>query len=116
MKFQFLKENYNKYNIKKACKILNVSRSGFYSYLTRRKSKRAIANETLYEMIEEVFNENKGRYGSRRIKLVLEQQNIIANVRRISKLMVTHGLVAKALVKLINIILIKLDMMKKIIS
>ena len=46
-------------------------------------------------MIEEVFNENKGRYGSRRIKLVLEHQNIVVNVRRISKLMITHGLVAK---------------------
>lgn len=46
-------------------------------------------------MIEKVFNENKGRYGSRRIKIVLEKQNIRATVRRISKLMANHGLVAK---------------------
>ena len=95
MRFQFLKENKGKYNIKKACKILNISRSGYYDYLHRRKSHRAIENEALTEMIEEVFHENRGRYGSRRIQQVLLQKNIKVNIRRVSKLMVQHGLIAK---------------------
>ena len=52
MRFQFLKEHQKKYNIKKACKILKVSRSGYYDYLNRRKSDRAIENEALTEMIK----------------------------------------------------------------
>ena len=95
MRFQFLKENQRKYNIKKACKILKISRSGYYEFLHRKKSKRAIENEALTEMIEDIFQENHGRYGARRIQLVLEKQVIQANSKRVSRLMSEHGLVAK---------------------
>lgn len=95
MRFQFLKEHQKEYNIKKACNILNISRSGFYDYLNRRKSKRAIENEALTEIIEDIFHENKGRYGSRRIQKVLEQQGIHVNAKRVCKLMSEHGLIAK---------------------
>lgn len=95
MRYQFLKENKNRYNIKKACKILRISRSGYYDFLKRRKSKRAIANEALTEMIEDIFNENSGRYGARRIQLVLEQQGVKVNPKTVSRLMSQHGLIAK---------------------
>ena len=95
MRFQFLKENQRKYNIKKACKILKISRSGYYEFLHRKKSKRAIENEALTEMIEDIFHDNHSRYGARRIQLVLEKQGIRANSKRVSRLMSEHGLVAK---------------------
>ncbi len=53
MRCQFLKENRNKYNINKACKILKISRSGYYDYVQRKKSNRTIENEALIEMIED---------------------------------------------------------------
>ncbi len=74
VRFQFLKENQKKYNIKKACRILKISRSGFYDFLHRRKSKKSIENEALAEMISDIFKENEGRYGSRRIQKVLLQR------------------------------------------
>lgn len=95
MRFQFLKEHKKQYNIKKACKILNISRSGFYDYLKRRKSKRMIENEALTEIIEDIFHEHKARYGSRRIQKVLEQQGIHVNAKRVCRLMSEHGLIAK---------------------
>ena len=95
MRFQFLKENRNKYNIKKACKILNISRSGFYDYLQRKKSKRTIENEALTEMIEDIFRDNSGRYGARRIQRVLQKQGVKVNSKRVSRLMSENGLIAK---------------------
>ena len=95
MRFQFLKENQKKYNIKKACKILKISRSGYYDYLHRRKSKRSIENEALAEIILDIFKENQGRYGSRRIQKVLLQRNIKVNEKRVSRIMSEHGLIAK---------------------
>ena len=89
------KEHQNKYNIKKACKSLKLSRSGYYDYWNRKKSNRAIENEALTEMIEDIFQENKGRYGARRIQLVLERQGTKVNHKRVSKLMSAHGLIAK---------------------
>lgn len=76
MRFQFLEENQKKYNIKKARRILKISRSGYYEYLHRRKSKKSIENEALAEMILDIFKENEGRYGSRRIQKVLLQRNV----------------------------------------
>ena len=95
MRFQFLKENQKKYNIKKACQILRISRSGYYDYLHRRKSKRSIENEALAEIIADVFKENEGRYGSRRIQKVLLQRNIKVNEKRVSRIMSELGLIAK---------------------
>lgn len=95
MRFQFLKENQKRYNIRKACKVLKISRSGFYHYLRRPKSKRAIENEALIEIIEEIFHEHQGRYGARRIQKVLEKRTIRVNHKRISRLMSKQGLRAK---------------------
>ena len=95
VRFQFLKEHQKEYNIQKACKILRISRSGFYDYLKRRKSNRAIENEALTEMIEDIFHEHQGWYGARCIQKVLEQQNVHVNPKRVSKLMSEHGLIAK---------------------
>ena len=74
---------------------MKISRSGYYDYLNRRKSKRAIENEALTEMIEDIFHEHKARYGSRRIQKVLEQQGIHVNSKRVCRLMSEHGLIAK---------------------
>lgn len=74
---------------------MRISRSGFYDYLKRRKSNRAIENEALTEIIEDIFHEHQGRYGARRIQKVLEQQNVHVNPKRVSKLMSEHGLIAK---------------------
>ena len=74
---------------------MKISRSGYYDYLTRRKSKRTIENEDLTEIIEDVFHEHNGRYGSRRIQKVLEQHGIHVNAKCVCKLMSEHGLIAK---------------------
>jgi putative transposase len=95
VRFRFLKENQNRYNIKKACKILKISRSGYYDFLQRKKSKRTIENEALTEMITDIFVENNGRYGARRIQMVLKQRGVKVNTKRVSKLMSQHGLIAK---------------------
>ena len=95
MRFQFLKEHQKRYNIQRACKTLQISRSGFYDYLHRRKSRRAIENEALTEMIEEIFHEHQGRYGARRIQIVLAQRYIHVNVKRVSRLMSERGLIPK---------------------
>lgn len=95
MRFQYLKENKNRYNVKKACKTLNISRSGFYEYLHRKRSNRAIENEVLSEHIKRIFEEHKGRYGAIRITKSLEKGGFSLNHKRVGKLMRTMGLYAK---------------------
>ena len=82
-------------NIKKACKILNVSRSGYYKYLEHKPSARDIENEVLSAEIRKIFEEHKGRYGSLRISKVLEQNGIKVNRKRVARLMRLMGLYSK---------------------
>ena len=82
-------------NIKKACKILNVSRSGYYKYLEHKPSARDIENEVLSNEIRKIFEEHKGRYGSLRISKVLEQNGIKVNRKRVARLMRLMGLYSK---------------------
>ncbi|MTK12276.1 MAG: IS3 family transposase [Clostridiaceae bacterium] len=84
---QYLKENHAKHNIKNACKALNVSRAGYYKYLNHKPSSRDIQNQVLSKEIKQIFDENKGRYGSIRIAKVLEQRGIHVNRKRVSRLM-----------------------------
>ncbi|WP_141525796.1 IS3 family transposase [Bacillus pseudomycoides] len=95
VRFQYLKENKHKYNIKKACKTLNISRSGYYEYLQRKPSKRTLENRVLSEEIQQIFEEYKGRYGSLRITKVLEKKGIEVNRKRVGKLMRQMKLYAK---------------------
>lgn len=87
IRFQYLKENQGKYNIKKACRTLNVSRAGYYKYLNHKPSNTDIENKVLSKEIKQIFEEHKGRYGSIRIAKVLDQKGIHINRKRVSRLM-----------------------------
>lgn len=53
-----------KFPLKPMLNVLNVSRSGYYAWLNRPKSKRALENEKLEKDIEEVYNESRELSGS----------------------------------------------------
>ena len=77
------------------CKLLNVSRSGYYKFLEHKPSARDIENSILSNEIKEVFDEHKARYGSLRITKDLEQRGIKVNRKRVARLMRLMGLCPK---------------------
>lgn len=83
------------YDVKKLCEILNISRQGYYFYLKRKKSNRAIENEVLVEEIRKVYTENKGLYGSPRIAIALNNKGIFVSKNRVARLMKKMNLQAK---------------------
>ena len=87
IRFQYIKELSDSLYIKKACKPLNVSRSGYYKYLKRKPSERDIENEVLSNEIKNIFDEHKGGFGSLHISKVLKQNGIHINRKRASRLM-----------------------------
>lgn len=95
MRFEFLKKHQKEFDIKKACKALKISRSGFYAYLERKPCKRHFENQALCDEIEIIFKEHQGRYGCVRIQKELANRGILVNHKRVSKLMRKLGLIAK---------------------
>lgn len=96
MRFQFLKEHRGEVGpIKKACKLLRVSNSGFYEYLSRRKSDAQVEREALERFVAEAFCRHKGRYGYRRINQELRRSGIVVSEKRVLHVMQRLGLVGK---------------------
>lgn len=69
------------------CRVLEVSRSGYYAWLAAPAEDRAQANTQLGAQIQTVFAEHRGRYGSPRVCAALRQQGIKCNRKRVARLM-----------------------------
>jgi putative transposase len=69
------------------CRVLGVSRSGFYAWLKRGPSARAKANATLLEAIEEIHEESDKTYGAPRIHAELEDRGPQAGLNRVARVM-----------------------------
>ncbi len=77
------------------CKVLRVSKSGYYYWLGSGISKRAKENQILTEKIEKVFEESRHTYGSPRIHARLIQHGVKVSQRRVAKLMKLAGIKSK---------------------
>ena len=73
--------------------MLNVSRSGYYEWLTRLDSPRAQENTLLLKHIEKVHSESRGTYGAPRVhaELVLGL-GLPVNLKRVARLMRQAGI------------------------
>lgn len=73
--------------IEKMCKVLGVSRSGYYSWKQRKPSKRAIEEEKLMEQIRLIHKKSRFTYGSPRIHEELKKNYVHVSRRRVARLM-----------------------------
>ena len=75
------------------CRALEVSRSGYYAYKTRPKSKQRADNEKLLIEIRRIFLENDSNYGSPRIWDQLRNKDeILCSENRVARLMRVNGI------------------------
>jgi len=95
MRFQFIENHRDEFPVKRMCKVLDVSRSGYYAWRGRPPSEREMANRALYKKIKEVYNESHGTYGSPRVYHELEKQGVACSENRVARLMRLRGLRAK---------------------
>ena len=95
MRFEFMKQYRQEFSIEKMAKILNVSRSGYYDFLEKGKSKREIENERLKKKIKNIHESNRKVYGSPRVYNELKKQGERCSRRRVAKLMREEGIQAK---------------------
>jgi len=76
-------------------RLMKVSRSGYYAYLKRGLSNRDKENIKLMKAIKAIYSENRGLYGSPRIKAALKQRNIDCSRKRVANLIRKSKLRAK---------------------
>ena len=67
MRYQFIDTEKKVFPISLLCQVLNVSRSGFYSWSSRDKSDREKERDRLIPKVKEIHKDVRGTYGARRI-------------------------------------------------
>lgn len=76
-----------------ACRVLKVSRSGYYDWRSRPKSAREQDNELLLKHIHDVHAESRGTYGWPRVTAELRLGlGFTVNHKRVARLMRSAGL------------------------
>jgi transposase InsO family protein len=77
------------------CQVLDVSRSGYYSWIKHNTSVRQKENELLLLYIQQAYVRGRGTYGSPRITAELRDNGIQCGKNRIARLMKENGIKAK---------------------
>lgn len=95
MKCQFIQEKREEHPINILCKVLEISRSGFYAWLSRPMSKGDESNQQLLTKIRESHERSRETYGYRRIVYDLRSDTKILGKNRVFRLMQVHGIKAK---------------------
>jgi len=62
-KFRFIKHHKLKYPVEKMCKILGVSKSGYYHWLKIGPSRLWLKNQKLSSLIQDIFKDSFSSYG-----------------------------------------------------
>ena len=74
------------------CRVLGVSKSGFYAWRCRPASRRAIDNEILTEQIRQIHERSRCTYGSPRVHAQLAHDGIRVSKHRVARLMRCVGI------------------------
>jgi transposase InsO family protein len=82
-----MKAHSKEFKIEKMADVLGVSRGGYYEFIERKPSKRALENEALVEEIKKTHKNSRGLYGSPRLHAELRKQGQKCSRKRVSKLM-----------------------------
>lgn len=95
MKYQFMQEQREVYKAKNMCKVLKVSRSGYYAWRTRQPSSRRRDNKELLGQIREVHTQSRRLYGSLRITASLNEQGLRCGKNRVARIMEENSIRAE---------------------
>ena len=90
-----MEDHRNQFRIGIMARVLGVSRSGYYTWRKRGKSKAATANDQLLVDLRQSFEQSRGTYGSPRITADLKSLGIRCSENRVARLMNVNGIAVK---------------------
>jgi putative transposase len=96
MRFVFIHAHARIFHITTMCRVLEVSRAGYYAWRARPLCERVKENRWLRERIRQIHAEVQGRYGSPRVHQELRALGIPCGKHRVAGLMRAEGLRAKS--------------------
>lgn len=95
--YEFIKAHRREYPIETMCRILDVAPSGYYEWLHKPISDRALEDARLLTLIRTSYKASHGIYGAPRIFLDLREagetcsKHRVERIMRINKIVALHG-------------------------
>lgn len=102
MKYQFIRESHVPYGVSIPCRVLRVSRAGYYQWRKRMIAhpkdvpRRQRENAELVERLRALHAQYRGRYGSPRMTQALRREGFRCSRHRVARLMRQNGLRARS--------------------
>lgn len=95
MRYRFITDQRHEHRITTLCRVLRVSRSGYYGWRTRPESARNRENHRLLAHIQTLHVRSRESYGVVKTHRALQALGIDGGRNRIARLRQCHGIVAK---------------------
>jgi putative transposase len=95
VKFEFVAKHRVAWPVNLMCEALGVSRSGFYAWLVRPRSRRSVADEALSAKVRQSFIGSDRTYGARRVWHDVLALGERCGLHRIERLMQVQALRAR---------------------
>ena len=86
MKYAFIESLRGEFAVKKMCRWLEVSRSGYYRWRHREPSQRALQRELVRIAVRDTYYEYNRIYGAPRIAIELNDNDIPCSVNHVAEL------------------------------
>lgn len=95
MRYAFIAEKRVAFPVAVLCRVLGVSRSGFYAFVAKPETEQKRRDASLAAKTRAVFAEHQGRYGSPRVYRELRHRGDVVSEKKVAQLMRDNGLVAR---------------------
>lgn len=95
MKYGFIARHRQQFHLSAMCRVLHVSRSGFYEWRGRTPSARVIADRQLLSQIRRIHEQTRHAYGAIKTWKALNQAAIVCGKHRVARLRSEAGIEAQ---------------------
>jgi putative transposase len=95
MRYEFIREHRHEFSVQRMCRVMDVTRSGYYAWQPEKAGPRAQENQALVEHIRKEYATSRQTYGSPRIWAALQGQGMTCGRHRVARLMRKEGISPK---------------------
>jgi putative transposase len=95
VRFAFIEVEKAKFPVALMCRVLKVSRAGFYAWRWRPAAPRTRQDQALAAVVASIYRENRGCYGSPRVHVELHARGYCIGRKRVARLMREQGFSAR---------------------
>ena len=93
IRFRFVSDHAQEYGVTRMCKVLKVSRSGYYDWKSREESEHTKRDSELAQLIGEIHQRSRTTYGAPRVHAELRRLDQRCGKKRAARLVAANRLV-----------------------